>query len=286
MRHRSVLAMMAGLCAMAAIACQRSDVEAVDPDAGRGAGKGPGRGLLAIETPSIENVGILHNNGLEYLRACYDHQRAFASNQAQADYILALTGAWFRSMLGWDSNAVNCGPNQGDLAAMLSRRYPDNDADVWTALKADPVFTANVSANDVAAIDAAMTVFALPTQGMSQGQIAQRIVGVADSLIALSKAVNLGELPASFLRLMKGSAMHWSEHPVRTDECPGPPPEMAQLIQIDCVGYLVGWWVALSAEIGANGHADISNQWKRIGAGAAAAISWSMGGPVRRFFGG
>jgi hypothetical protein len=84
---------------------------------------------------------------------------------------------------------------------------------------------------------------------------------------------------------MRSSAAYWRDYPVSSAECGNVPPELGQLVQVDAIGYLYGWLMAVSQEIDANGRLDVANQYRRIGAGLTAAGSWSMGGLVRRYFG-
>lgn len=289
MKQTLIAVALAALCGLAYVACGQNEISTTSPKSSGAQGKEQRALTMSFTAPTVQSAGAIHNYGLAYVRGRYDHGITFTSTRDQAAYILSLTADFFQSTMGWDRSLITTAWNQEALTAMLDRRYPASDVEVWDRMKRDPMLRNNVAPGDIPLIDEAMSVFTQPSAGMSGAQIANRIIGTADSLMALwssKTGQNGGELSKSFLSLMKGSAAHWRDQPLATTETSGTPPELGQLVQIDCVGYLVGWWSALATEISANGRADISNQYKRIGAGAATAVSWSMGGPIRKFFGG
>jgi hypothetical protein len=286
MRTTLITAVFAALCALVYIACDHGG--STSPEAVHQWRKAAPYTIPISDSACIENAGILHNLGLAYIRANYNHGLIFTSAKNQAAYILSLACGYYQTHGGWDSASNNNSRMQEDLASMLSRRYPASDADLWYAVRSSPALAGSVSTAEIAAIDDAMRVFAMPTAGMNQIQAANRIIARTDSMIAVWNSVRQpseGEAVGGVLHIMKGSASYWRDHPVSSAESPRRPPELGQLVQVDAIGYLYGWLMAVAGELDATGRLDVANQYRRIGAGLGAAGSWSMGGVVRKYFG-
>jgi hypothetical protein len=280
---------LASLCALSYVACDPGTAGSTGPDAPFGLRKSTPYTLPISDTAGIQNAGALHNQGLAYIRANYNFGLNFTTTANQAAYILSLAGGYYRSHGGCDSAANDNPVMRRSLATMLDRRYPASDAEAWAAIRADARFAAIVPAAHAALIDGAVLELARPPEGAGRIQRANRLIAVADSLIAVWGALprrgDGGEAVGGFLRIMRSSAAYWRDYPVSSAECGNVPPELGQLVQVDAIGYLYGWLMAVSQEIDANGRLDVANQYRRIGAGLTAAGSWSMGGLVRRYFG-
>lgn len=283
---KSIAITLVALCALVCAAC---DPGGVTNGESLHRGKDHYHRVYSLDSATVQNTGTLHNQALAAVRATYNFNQIFMSTEAQATYILSRFCGYFYQEDGWDSASYNTPAYRSGLIAMLDRRHPASDADAWDSLKADATFTSNVPVAEVSLIDDAITVFALPTTGMTSAQIAGRIIDRADSLLTIwgstSWGPSEGEASGGFLHIMKASASYWRDNPVSTTENPNDLPPLYTLAQVDAAGYLYGWSMAVAEEIDANGSLSTANEGKRIRAGLRTAGAWSMGGAVRNFFG-
>lgn len=83
-----------------------------------------------------------------------------------------------------------------------------------------------------------------------------------------------GELSRGFLDVAASSADYWKD---KGGEFPTPSYGIvAAVIWMDAVGYVVGWVIAVAAELIKNGSLSEDNEWERIGSGGKYAFSASM----------
>ncbi len=222
--------------------------------------------------------GDLHNSGLDYAKNLeYDWDEM--DEQEVIDSVTAITDRYATNELEIELS----GPELSHLEDLLNTIFDDPTfSDLTDTLNDYRTVLTNLTAltnSEESLLTRLKNLTSGSYLGLSNHQIALRIIDsleMYDDLIKYNPTLYpRKECLGAAVRLSLGSVNYWDE--VNGDLPGGLPGPVQGWVQVDCVGYLIGWAKAWWGEQGPGYSNSDEAQQRRIGKGIETGLQMSMG---------
>lgn len=246
---------------------------------------------------SIGNIGYLHNAGCLYMLNHWDTTWNI-SNEQDFQVVWSMICNYFETNHNFDSVEVYSSLYDILYRVSSSEDYYDELLAVFDELKQHYVWTSLISQVEKEFIDGISEIFTNDFSNLSHSWVCDFVISKVDSLKSIWNTIEWdasgdsllaknvitsiqsngsGNLSFGALDVLHRSAEFWKEN----DPMPSSPPALlGALLQVDAIGYIVGWLKAVKDDYDAGklttDRANIRIQ-KGIDAATYASLGWALG---------
>ncbi|MDR0864763.1 MAG: hypothetical protein LBO74_07515 [Candidatus Symbiothrix sp.] len=251
--------------------------------------------LSAIKSPA-ENIGTLHNDGLDFIFARLQSsglednnslRNSITAASISSKQVVSLSCEYVQTIPEY--KAVIKLVNVDDMASQLDNVRKDLTAkgieNFWSSVLNDNSFkNINLSSSEQKAVAETEQIFLnLSISNLSLKQqydyIKTNVSKIQSTYEKDLLAKNQGELLSGLIEIINSSNDYWYSLATTTST---PPIDIVPIINLDAAGYLVGWAQIWWTESSSSGYSNSKEaQGRRIGYGLTSALAYSTFGMYR-----